>query len=74
MSREGCSPNNPRAERFFGRPEVKFFYERDWQGAAIGEFVSMLDACLWWYRDRGIKSDLGYISPMQRPRKLGLVA
>ena len=74
MSRKGCSPDNARCEGFFGRLKVEFFYGRDWSGITIEEFMGMLDAYLRWYRDVRIKSDLGYRSPMQYRRDLGLAA
>ena len=74
MSRKGCSPDNARCEGFFGRLKIEFFYGCDWGGITIEKFVSMLDAYLRWYRDSRIKSDLGYRSPMQYRRDLGLVA
>lgn len=40
----------------------------------MGEFMKMLYAYLVWYRDKRCKSDLGYMSPMQYRRSLGLVA
>ena len=61
-------------EGFFGRLKVEFFYGRDWSGITIEEFMGMLDAYLRWYRDARIKSDLGYRSPMQYRRDLGLAA
>ncbi len=36
--------------------------------------MEMLDGYLVWYRDKRRKSDLGYMSPMQYRRSLGLVA
>lgn len=72
MSRKGCSPDNSRAEGFFGRLKVEFFYGCDWQGVTLEEFAGMLDTYLRWYRDLRMKSDLGYMSPMQYRRKLGL--
>ena len=74
MSRKGCSPDNSRAEGFFGRLKIEFFYERDWTGISIEEFMARLDAYLVWYRDTRLKSDLGYKSPMQYREELGLVA
>ena len=74
MSRKGCSPDNARCEGFFGRLKIEFFYGCDWTGAAIQEFIAMLDAYLKWYRDIRIKSDLDYRSPMQFRRDLGLAA
>ena len=46
MSRKGCSPDNARAEGFFGRLKVEFFYGRDWSGVSLDEFADMLDAYL----------------------------
>ena len=74
MSRKGCSPDNARAEGFFGRLKIEFFYGRDWGGVALDEFADMLDAYLRWYRDVRLKSDLDYRSPMQYRRDLGLIA
>ena len=74
MSRKGCSPDNARCEGFFGRLKIEFFYGCDWAGVTIEEFIGMLDAYLGWYRDVRIKSDLGYRSPMQYRRELGLAA
>lgn len=74
MSRKGCSPDNARCEGFFGRLKIEFFYGRDWNGVSIEEFAGMLDAYLRWYRDVRVKSDLGYRSPMQYRRDLGLAA
>ena len=61
-------------EGFFGRLKIEFFYGRDWSGVALDEFADMLDAYLRWYRDVRLKSDLGYKSPMQYRRDLGLIA
>jgi len=74
MSRKGCSPDNARCEGFFGRLKIEFFYGCDWAGVTIEEFIGMLDAYLRWYRDVRVKSDLGYRSPMQYRRDLGLAA
>ncbi len=74
MSRKGCSPGNARAEGFFGRLKIEFFHGGDWGGVALDEFADMLGACLRWYRDVRLKSDLDYRSPMQYRRDLGLIA
>ena len=74
MSRKGCSPDNARAEGFFGRLKVEFFYGQDWSGVTMEEFMGRLDAYLSWYRDGRLKSDLGYMSPAQYRRSLGLAA
>lgn len=74
MSRKGCSPDNARAEGFFGRLKVEFFYGVDWRGVSVERFMELLDAYLVWYRDERAKSDLGYRSPMQYRRDLGLLS
>lgn len=74
MSRKGCSPDSSRAEGFFGRLKVEFFYGRGWQDVSVEEFMGMLDAYLRWYRDERRKSDLGYMSPTRYGRELGLAA
>lgn len=74
MSRKGCSPDNSRMEGFFGRLKVEFFYGRDWRDVTMDEFIEMLDGYMVWYRDGRRKSDLGYVSPMQYRRNLGLAA
>ena len=48
-------------------------FGRDWSGVSLDEFADMLDAYLRWYRDVRLKSDLGYKSPMQYRRDLGLI-
>ncbi len=74
MSRKGCSPDNARCEGFFGRLKVEFSCGCDWAGVTVDELMAMLDARLGWYRDVRIKSDIGYRSPMQYRRDLGLAA
>ena len=51
-----------------------FFYGCDWAGAALEEFMDMLEAYLRWYRDVRIKGDLDCRSLMQYRRDLGLAA
>ena len=46
----------------------------DRDGATMEEFMGRLDAYLSWYRDGRLKSDLGYMSPAQYRRSLGLAA
>lgn len=69
MARKGCSPDNSRAEGFFGRLKVESFHGRGWDDAGMGEFMEMPDAYLFWYRDKRRKSDLGYMRPDAVPKK-----
>lgn len=74
MSRKGCSPDNSAMEGFFGRLKNEFFYGRDWDGVSISEFTSMLDGYMRYYRDVRIKESLGWKSPKQYRKSLGLAA
>ena len=74
MSKKGCSPDNSAMEGFFGRLKNEFFHHRDWSGVTIPEFCRMLDAYLRYYNERRPKEKLGWMSPMQYRRSLGLAA
>ena len=60
MSRKATSPDNARAEGFFGTLKQEFFYARDWKGVKKSQFVKLLDAYIVWYRDEKIKKSLGW--------------
>jgi len=72
MSRKGCSPDNAACEGFFGRLKNELFYARDWMSASIEEFVATLDAYIHWYNDTRIKDSLGFRSPIEYRRDLGI--
>lgn len=74
MSKKGCSPDNSACEGFFGRLKNEFFYDRDWDGATIDDFIYELDGYMRYYRDERIKESLGWMSPMQYRKSLGLAA
>lgn len=74
MSRKGCSPDNSAMEGFFGRLKNEFFYGRDWNGVSTDEFIAMLDDYMRYYRDIRIKESLGWMSPRQYRKSLGLAA
>ena len=74
MSAKGCTPDNSAMEGFFGRLKNEFFYGRDWTGVSIGEFMAMLDAYLVYYNESRVKESLGWLSPMQFRKSLGLAA
>ena len=61
-------------EGFFGRLKNEFFHHRDWSGVTIPEFCQMLDAYLRYYNEERPKEKLGWLSPMQYRRSLGLAA
>lgn len=74
MSRKGCSPYNSSCEGFFGRLKNEFFYDRDWDGATVDGLICELDGYMRYYRDERIKESLGWMSPMQYRKSLGLAA
>ena len=74
MSRKGCSPDNAACEGFFGRLKNEMFFARDWLSTTIEEFVAALDAYICWYNDARIKSSLGFRSPAEYRRSLGIAA
>jgi transposase InsO family protein len=74
MSRKGCSPDNAACEGFFGRLKTELFYARDWLSASIENFVAELDAYIRWYNEVRIKMSLGFRSPTEHRRKLGIAA
>jgi transposase InsO family protein/transposase-like protein len=74
MSRKGCSPDNAACEGFFGRLKTELFYARDWLSTSIENFVAELDAYIRWYNEVRIKMSLGFRSPTEHRRKLGIAA
>ena len=50
------------------------FYNTDWTGISISDFIEILNNYLVWYNESRIKKSLGYMSPMEYRRSLGLVA
>lgn len=72
MSKKGCSPDNSACEGLFGRLKNEMFYNRDWSGVSIREFIDILDAYLVWYNEKRIKTSLGNMSPKEYRWSLGL--
>ena len=72
MSRKGCSPDNAACEGFFGRLKTELFYPRDWMTTTIDEFVAALDSYIRWYNEKRLKRSLGFRSPVEHRRSLGL--
>ena len=72
MSKKGCSPDNSACEGVFGRLKNEMFYNTDWTGVNISEFIDILNNYLLWYNEKRIKKSLGYLSPMEYRHSLGL--
>ena len=52
-------------EGVFGRLKNEMFYNTDWTGISLSEFIDMLNNYLVWYNETRIKKSLGYMSPME---------
>jgi len=74
MSRKGCSPDNSACEGFFGRLKNEMFYNQNWLGVTIEQFIVILNKYLSWYNETRIKTSLGNLSPLEYRRSLGLAA
>ena len=73
MSKKGCSPDNSACEGVFGRIKNEMFYNADWSGVNISEFIGILNDYLYWYNEKRIKKSLGYLSPIEYRHRLVLV-
>lgn len=74
MSKKGCSADNSACEGLFGRLKNEMFYNKDWSDVSISNFIKILNDYIVWYNEIRIKKTLGYMSPMEYRRNLGLVA
>lgn len=70
--REGPQ-SGQRSRRGLRQASQEFFHKRSFQGVSIDEFVTLLDECMVWYRDKRIKLEYG-MSIMDKRIELGLVA
>lgn len=71
MSKKGCSPDNSACEGFFGILKNEMFYERDWEGVTISDFMDQLEQYIQWFRKDRIKMSLGGMSPLDYRRSKG---
>ena len=72
MSRNGYSPDNAACEGFLGRLKTEMFFLRDLLSTTIEEFAAALDAYIRWYHGVRNKCSLGFRSPIERNRRLGI--
>lgn len=73
MSKKGCSPDNAACEGVFGRVKNEMFYNHNWHGVSINQFIDILNEYLVWYNEKRIKVSLGNKSPIEYRRELGLI-
>lgn len=74
MSKKGRSSDNAACEGLFGRLKNEMFYNQDWTGVKISEFIDILSEYLLWYNTKRIKTSLGNMSPWEYRQNLGLAA
>lgn len=72
MSKKGCSTDNSSYEGLFGRLKNEMFYNRDWTGISIDEFIDILNTYFNWYNEKRIKISLGNMDPLEYRQSLGL--
>ena len=71
-SRKGRCGDNAACEGFFGRMKLEMFHGRDWSGVTVGQLEAEVDAYMRWFRDSRPKRRLGWLSPAEHRRSLGL--
>ena len=72
MSKKGCSPENSACKGLFGCIKNEMFYNLDFTGVSIQEFIDTLNDYLIWYNRKRIKISLGYMRPWEYRQSLGL--
>ena len=72
MSKKGYSPDNSACEGFFGRLKNEFFYNCTWTNTTTDDFITQLNDYIIWYNTKRIKESLGYKSPIDYRKSLGL--
>ena len=74
MSRKARSPDNARAEGFFGTLKCDFFEGGDWSGVGFEEFAAEPDGYIEWYRSGKLKKSLGWKTIRRSREELGHAA
>jgi len=74
MSKKESSLYNSACEGLFGRLKNEMFYNQDWSGVCIEEFIDTLNVYLVWYNETRIKISLGNMSPGEYRQGLGFAA
>lgn len=73
MSAKGCSPDNA-AEGVFGCLKNEAFHGRDWTGVPYGRFKRHISAWISYHNKKREKQTLGWKSPVQYRKSLGLTS
>lgn len=48
------------------------FYGRSWKNVSLDDFMETVDNYIHWYNEDRIKESLGWMSPLEYRRSLGL--
>lgn len=72
MSRKGRSCDNARMEGFFGTLKSEFFHPRDWRGWTLEGFMAELDGWMRRFNAERISQRLGWLTPDEYRRSIGL--
>lgn len=72
MTKKGCSSDNSACEGFFGRMKNEMFYGRNFAGVTIEAFIQIINDYIIWYNTKRLKTSLGFMSPMEYRKSLGL--
>ena len=70
---KGYSPDNSACEGFFGRLKNEMFYKRNCNSISINKFMDIVNNYIEWYNNKRIKQSLGYKSPVEYRKELGLI-
>jgi transposase InsO family protein len=65
MSRKATSPDNAAAEGFFGLLKKQFYYNNDYTGYTVQEFIDALNEWIDWFNRERAKPALGGMSPVR---------
>lgn len=52
MLKKGCSSDNSVCKGLFGRLKNEMFYNHNWTGVSISEFIDILNEYLVWYNKK----------------------
>lgn len=74
MSNKGCTLGNSAYEGLFDRLKNEMFYNRDWAGVNIQEFIDILNKYPIRYNEKRIKISLGNMGTREYRQGFGVTA
>lgn len=73
MSKKGCTPDNAACKGFFGRMKNESYYAERWSRLRSEDLIEAIDGYIEWYNNGRIKESLGWMSPAEYRKSLGLM-